>query len=187
MKEALKYGMILCVITSICVGLLGAVNEVTRPIIEKNEIKAEETAMIQLMTDAKTFTAVEDLKEPSIEKLFVAQQDNQIVGYVVRLAPQGYGGAIGLMVGITPEGVVKGIQILSHSETPGFGANAEKPVFKSQFLEKKPPLTVTKNAPGADEIQAITGATITSSAITEGVNTACAYVLAHQAEWGYEG
>lgn len=184
MKEAFKYGMILCVITSICVGLLGAVNEVTRPIIEKNEIKAEETAMMQLMADAQTFTAVENVIEPMIEKLFVAKQAEQVVGYVVRVAPQGYGGAIELMVGITSDGTVKGIEILSHAETPGFGANAQKPTFKAQFLEKKPPLTVTKQASAANEIQAITGATITSAAITEGVNTACAYVLAHKQEWG---
>lgn len=186
MNHPLKLGGILFLLTALCVGILGAVNAVTKPIIERNELASEEKAMKQLINEAERFTEVEEITDESIKKIAVAKKENQTVGYVLRLEPNGYGGAIKMLIGIDTEGRVKGISILEHSETPGFGANANRDSFKNQFAERSTPLKVSKTSPNEDEIEAITGATITSTAITNAVNTASEYVKEHQAEWGDE-
>ena len=76
------------------------------------------------------------------------------------------------MVGVDKTGTVKGVSILSISETAGLGMNAQKPSFLNQFNGKSGQLTVVKTTPSANEIQALTGATITSKAMTSAVNTA---------------
>ena len=79
-----------------------------------------------------------------------------------------------------------GHQILSHTETPRLGAKAAEPAFSGQFRDKKTDeLTVTKTSPGKDsEIQAISGATITSRAVTSGANTALKYWKANYKDGG---
>ena len=186
MNHPLKLGGILFLLTALCVGILGGVNQITKPIIETNEKLAEEEAMRELITSAEDFQIEIPNEESTIKKVAIAKQKGQTVGYVVRTEPNGYGGAIKLLIGIDKEGIVKGISILEHSETPGFGANADKQDFKSQFIDRKAPLKVSKNTPSENEIQAITGATITSAAITEAVNTATQYVSDHKMEWGNE-
>ena len=80
-------------------------------------------------------------------------------------------------MGVTKDGGVKAINILNHSETPGLGAKSTEPEFYEQFNDKEIlPLKVVKGAAsGADEIAAISGATITSNAVTSGVNAAVEY------------
>ena len=184
MKEALKLGAILFLITGICVGLLGTVNQITRPIIEANNLKIEQDSMKQLLSDADLFTQIDSISDTLVKKVFVATGSDKVVGYVLNVEPKGYGGAISLLVGLDQNMTVKGVKILSHSETPGFGANAEKPSFIEQYIGKQGNLKVTKTSPKEDEIQAITGATITSEAITDGVNAAVTFVVDHQNEWG---
>ncbi len=184
MNHPLKLGGILFLLTAICVGILGGVNEITKPIIEKNESATEEATMRELITTAENFENVNLADEGMIKKVVIAKQGSQTVGYVLRVEPNGYGGAIKLLIGLDQEGVVKGISILEHSETPGFGANADKDDFKNQFVDKVAPLSVSKSATSKQEIEAITGATITSVAITNAVNTAVEYVSNHKMEWG---
>ena len=176
MKESLRLGVILFLITGICVGLLGVVNQITLPIIEANSLKIEQESMKQLLSEADNFIQVNAISDTLIKKVFVAKSSSNIVGYVVNVEPKGYGGTIGLLVGIDSDHVIKGVKILSHSETPGFGANADKPAFIDQYTGRKGLLKVIKTTPKEGEIQAITGATITSAAITEGVNAAVNYV-----------
>lgn len=184
MNHPLKLGGILFLLTAICVGILGAVNSVTKPIIERNEIASEEKAMKSLISEADSFVNIEQTGEKDIKKASIAKKGDDTVGYVLRVEPNGYGGVIKMLIGISLEGKVKGIRILEHSETPGFGAEADKDSFKNQFFDKQPPLKVSKNKGNDDEIQAIAGATITSTAVTSAVNAAAQCVKDHQAEWG---
>ncbi len=99
-------------------------------------------------------------------------------GYAVEVTPAGFGGAIDMMVGVDREGKVLGIRIVSHSETPGLGAsaaseNAAGENFRAQFAGKGGTLAVTKDG---GEIDALTGATVTSRAVAAGVNAALACV-----------
>ena len=83
-----------------------------------------------------------------------------------------------MMVGIGTDGSVKGIDILSHSETAGLGAKADSDDFKSRFKDKSPELTVVKiPTENPSEVQAITGATVTSKAVAEGVKKAFETVM----------
>lgn len=95
-------------------------------------------------------------------------------GYAVEVTPAGFGGAVDMMVGVDREGRVLGIQIISHSETPGLGAsaaseNAAGTAFRDQFVGLSGNLAVTKDD---GEIDTLTGATVTSRAVTAGVNAA---------------
>lgn len=182
MMESLKLGGILFVITAICSGLLGFVNNTTTPIITENKQVAEQQAMKMLIEEADEFIEIKDIQSESVETLFIAQADGKNVGAVAKVNPNGYGGKITVLVGFDIESHVKGIKVLSHTETPGLGANAANDSFVSQFLQKLPPLNVVKGAPKDNEIAAITGATITSSAIVTGVNEAAAYVSEHKQE-----
>lgn len=98
-------------------------------------------------------------------------------GYAVEVTPSGFGGTIDMMVGVAKDGSVLGVSVISHSETAGLGAVAAASTsageaFRGQFAGKTGTLAVTKD--GGD-INAITGATITSRAVTNAVNEAVAF------------
>lgn len=88
------------------------------------------------------------------------------VGYVITVTQKGYGGNMQVMVGINEDGKVSGVSILSHSETPGLGAKTAEEGFLSQFTG------LSDEAEVGDEIDGITGATVSSRAVTEAVNNA---------------
>ncbi len=83
-----------------------------------------------------------------------------------------YGGDIQVMVGIKADGSVNAVELLQINDTPGLGMNAKNPEFLKQFENKTAGISVNKNTPAENEIQALTGATITSNAVTGAVNTA---------------
>ena len=85
------------------------------------------------------------------------------------VAPRGFGGEIVMIVGVNTEGVVTGVVITEMSETAGLGAKADDPSFLSQYVGKSGSLTVVKGNAGETQISAITGATVTSRAVTDGV------------------
>ncbi|WP_069997969.1 RnfABCDGE type electron transport complex subunit G [Cellulosilyticum sp. I15G10I2] len=182
MRESLKLGILLFVITAVCAGMLGLINRTTTPVIAQNKADSEQQAMKMLIEEAETFSKVENIEDEKIKEVYVAKSGEEVIGTIAKVMPNGYGGEITVLIGFDLESQIKGIKILSHTETPGFGANATKPTFIDQFLQKLPPLKVVKATPQEDEIVAITGATITSDAIVEGVNQAAAYVIEHQQE-----
>ena len=95
---------------------------------------------------------------------FIGKKGSEIVGYVFTTSsPSGYGGAISVMTGIQTDGQISGVVILSHNETPGLGANAEKEDYRNQYLQKAAEggFTLIKTGtPGEGQILAMTGATI---------------------------
>lgn len=113
-----------------------------------------------------TFFLTIHFPDPLVSKVYQAGD----AGYVVQVAPSGFGGVLDVMVGVNTDGTCSGVSIISHSETSGLGANATKEDFRSQF-EGKSNVAVTKD--GGD-IAALTGATITSRAVCDGVNAAIA-------------
>lgn len=98
--------------------------------------------------------------------------NHQVVGYVFTTKTKGYGGDITVMTGLDPEGKIRGVEILSSTETPGLGLKANDKRFTDQYNQGQSAFSVTKATPGENEIQAITGATITSRAVTQAVNEA---------------
>ena len=187
-KEIIKPSIVLFLVCAIMTGALAYVNGVTEPIIDENSRIAEQESLKTVYNDADNFLDAktgEELKtegidvSDNIEKLYTAQKDGQSIGYVVSVFSSGYGGKLKILVGIDNDLNIKGISLVSHNETPGLGANAANPKFTDQFLGKAPQkeFNVVKRVPNDDsEIQAITAATVTSKAVTKGVNEAVALV-----------
>ncbi|WP_044957126.1 FMN-binding protein [Butyrivibrio sp. LC3010] len=189
-KTMLKNALILFVITLVAGVSLGFVYQVTKePIAYQNEL-AQIKANQAVFSDAADFedVAIDEEKKAAVlsgadyGKIDIVSAKKAVdasgngLGYVVQVSSGGYGDKIVFTVGITNDSNVNGISIISINETPGLGMNAEK-VIVPQF-EGKPAaqFSVTKNDPASDsEIEAISGATITSKAITFGVNAAVQY------------
>lgn len=157
------------IITCLVSGLiLGLVYYFTAPIAaEKKEISKQES-MRSLVSDADNFKAV-----PDKDQWFTAEKDGKIIAYVVPGESKGYGGEIKMLVAVKPDGEVIDYNITTSNETPGLGDNASKEPFRNEFKGKKEAnLTVTKDASDKDDIQAMTGATISSRAVTLAVKNA---------------
>ena len=176
-KKALHLGGTLFAVTAVTGIILGLVENVTSKAILQAEIAARNEAYQLVMPAGKTFDEVEAKPDDFVTGVIKASDESGTVGWCVNVSSKGYGGQIGFVVGITKEGTVKAINILSHSETPGLGAKSTEPDFYTQFNDKdKLPLKVVKgSASNPDEIAAISGATITSNAVTDGVNGAVKY------------
>ena len=172
----IKTAVILFLITGIAALILAVVNNFTEPIIAENSAKKQAAAMQNVLKDAEFSeeNLAENVDDPDISEIYKAQKDGSAAGYVVMVNPNGYNGAISMVVGIDAEGKVSGIDIISQSETAGLGANCVKDEFKDQFVGKSGEISVVKNDPKDNEIDAITSATITSKAVTSGVNKALA-------------
>ena len=169
LKEILKIGFILFGITAVSAFLLAVVNSATKPIIAKNQLKKTYESMETVMPEAKSFEPV-DTNDAEAYKAY--GETGEVIGVCVVTTSNGYGGEIKVLAGVDLEKQVTGIDILAHSETPGLGANATKPEFKNQFAGKTKDIAVSKKEPKENEIQAMSGATISSKAVTEAVNFA---------------
>ncbi|QEZ70874.1 FMN-binding protein (plasmid) [Paraclostridium bifermentans] len=124
---------------------------------------------------AEEFSEVKDVKGDLIEEVYQGTKGGEVVGYTIKTTPKGYGGKVEVMVGISNDGKISGVKIGNHSETPGLGSKSADPSFKDQYNGKstKTPLNIVKgNASNENDIVAISGATITSKAVTAGVNAA---------------
>lgn len=175
-KEIVSLGLRLLLITAVVGLLLGLANKITAEPIAKQQKMENDAAMAEVLPVADEFTLKEDVTLPEasiISEVNEGKKGGEVTGYAIKVAPKGYGGIINMMVGISTEGTVEGIKILSHGETPGLGANAEKPEFSDQYKDKpaEDALAVVKTNPsGESQVKALTGATITSNAVTSGVN-----------------
>ncbi|MCM1160095.1 MAG: RnfABCDGE type electron transport complex subunit G [Roseburia sp.] len=192
MKSMLKDTLILFLITLIAGCALGVVYEVTKAPIENQELKARQEACQEVFADALEFEEVEGMDatknqeiltnlgfaQVSIETVMIARDGSHApIGIVLTVTDhEGYGGDIQFMMGIQADGTLNGISILAIGETPGLGMRAEE-VLKPQFANKKvEQFAYTKSGAMSDnEIDAISGATITTNAVTNGVNGGLAY------------
>lgn len=183
-NEIVRLIVVLGLITLITALLLGFVNQITAPLIEANNKKTLDAAMAEIIPDAQfeelevsaEAAAPADKATPKIAGVYKATVSGTDAGYCVQVVPTGFGGDITVIVGIGTDGTVAGAKVTKHGETPGLGAKAQQdPAWIAQFAGKPADgsLAVTKD--GGD-VNAITGATITSRAVTLGVNTAAAYV-----------
>lgn len=169
----LRLALTLLIITSVVAAALAGVNAITDPIIRQ-------------LTFQKTQAAIEAVLPGGGQKLDSFSDETGLVktvyasetGYAIEVAPSGFDGQITMMVGISKDGKVLGIDIISHTETAGLGAVAAAQTnagaaFRDQFVGADSSLAVSKDG---GTIDAITGATITSRAVTAGVNAALACV-----------
>jgi len=154
-----------CLISGVIIGI---VYFITAPIaVQKSEMMTQES-MKALVNDADAFNKVSGKEE-----WFTAEKDGKVIAYVVPGESKGYGGAIKMLVAVSNDGKVIDYSILTSNETPGLGSKAAEEPFKGQFKGKQAEtLTVTKDASNTENIQAMTGATISSKAVTLAVKNA---------------
>lgn len=174
----LRITLILLAITAIVAAALAAANRITAPIIrENNERKTQEAIQTVLKSGYDTEITEFDNQNGVVTKVYRGAD-----GYAVQVAPVGFNGVITMMVGIDNQGNILGISVVNQSETAGLGAvcaakNEKGQSFRTQFVGKSGVLSVIKSGEaGEAEVSAITGATITSKAVTAGVNAALACV-----------
>lgn len=174
MKEISALTIKLLLICAVVAALLASVNKLTAPVIEANSQKSFEAAMSEVLPDSGTFEELntEAFKESTgitLNSIYKAEKG----GYVASvICSEGYGGDISIMVGINKDLTVNQAKIMSMSETPGLGAKASTPEFIGQYSGKEKGIEVVKTAPEGNDIQAISGATISSKAVTKAVNAA---------------
>lgn len=188
-KNMLKEAGILFGITLIAGLLLGFVYELTREPRRIQQEKAVQEACVAVFPQAKeqglemsftplTFTADEETaaylaeEKAAVGAVFQAECGGSLYGYVVEASAKGYGGNIILYVGVSADGTVTGVTITKTSETPGLGMEASG-VLTPQFAGKKYEsfvYTKTGAEENTNEVDAISGATITTRAVTAAVN-----------------
>ena len=165
-KEFIKLSLTLCAITLVAALLLAGVNSITEEKIKASEEAAVENAMKSIMSDADAFEKVNDYITKGLS-------GDAVIGYCVNVSAKGFGGEIKMIVGINNDNTIAGIDILSHSETAGLGAKADTEDFKNRFKGKNTNLSIVKTPTDSDgAVMAITGATITSKAVADGISEA---------------
>ena len=170
-KYVLRLSLTLFLITAVVAMCLAAVNTVTQPRIAKTkEMKAQAAIEAVLPGGGSPIEAFTD-ETGTVSKVYGSPK-----GYAIEVNPSGFNGPITMMVGVSKDGSVLGISIVTQTETAGLGAvSAAKTgageTFRGQYAGKSGSLAVKKDG---GSIDAITGATITSRAVTAGVNAALA-------------
>ena len=169
----LRLALTLLLITSLVAAALAGVNLLTRERIAQLKAEKIRLAVAQVLPEGAG-----EAEKTAVEQGIVKTLYTTDVGYAVEVAPVGFSAEITMMVGIDKEGNVLGIDIITHAETASLGdvaasKNAKGQAFRGQFVGKTGTLAVSKDG---GEIDAITSATITSRAVTNGVNTALEYI-----------
>lgn len=189
MNKIIKNTLILTAITVIAGAALGAVYEITKAPIALAQAEAKQEACQEVFPEADAFElmevdadaavkAAEDMGAlATVDEVYAAKVGSDIAGYVITTTDkEGYGGDIQISVGIMNDGTINGISILSISETAGLGMNAEEPEFYNQYAGvKTDSFYVSKDGGNGEPIDALSGATITTRAVTGAVNTALGY------------
>ena len=192
----MKDALVLFAITLVSGLCLGFVYDITKGPIEQATIDKNNRTYQEVLSAASSFTEVEG----SVEKIAELAASGELagfggvaiesvlegtdasgaaVGYVINsLSNDSYGGAVKISVGFDADGTITGVGIREINDTPGLGLKAKEPKFKDQYIGKNvDTLVVTKTGASADnEIDAISGATVTSNAVTNAVNTAFYYL-----------
>lgn len=169
-KDIIIPAVALLLICLVATTLLALTNNVTAEKISENSVQKENTSRTVVLPQAKEFSEVAELENGV--SYCTGKDGSEEVGFVFTSKAKGYGGDVTVMTGMDMDGVITGIEILSHDETPGLGANSTKPEFKERFKGKSGELAVNKTSNEGQSVQAITAATITSKAVVSAVNAA---------------
>lgn len=161
-NEIVKPVLVLVCICLVVTALLAYINSVTSPIIAKAEQEKTEQAMSEVLTEAEGFRPVEiDNLPERVTEIYSAENGS---GYVFMLTTKGYGGDMKLICGIKSDGTIEQCKTLSHSETSGLGSKTAEDPYRNQYCGK--------SSDTLSEVDAITGATISSTAYKNAIEDA---------------
>ena len=165
----------LTLICLVCSALLGAVYVITEAPIKASEVAKVNNAIAEVVPQFDNVPSEEVTVVDGCE-VYTAKQEGAVVGYAVKVKSSGFGGALQMMVGFTPDGTVFNTSVISHAETPGLGAKItdENAKPRSQVKGLHPERNNISVSKDGGEVDAITASTITSRAFLKGVNSAYA-------------
>ena len=192
MNKIIKNTLILTAITVVSGLLLGIVYNITKEPIAQAQENTKQEAYRAVLSDATSFEAVDFDSDSALSLLSEngytsdeitevvegTDDSGEVIGYVISVqSSEAYDGTLELSVGIAADGTVKGVEMMYISVTAGLGMKADEAEFKDQFKDKKvDKFTYTKTGESGDDmIDAISGATITTNAVTNAVDSALVY------------
>jgi electron transport complex protein RnfG len=155
----MRYGFILAIVSIIASGLLSGMNLATRARIIAQAQDEEMAGLKEVVSEGERFEEVKSKEEVFYYKAY--NKDGRFIAVAFKAQGKGYSSIVETMVGMTRDGVITAIKILNQNETPGLGARVIEPAFTGQFTNKE--------AGEVNNIQAITGATISSRAVIDSV------------------
>lgn len=175
LKEILVPAIMLFVIAAVCTALLAGTNLLTKDKIAEIAVQTEMKAKSAVFESAKSFSDEKTVTVNEKEYVYYDALDEKgnVMGYVFSVTVKSYGGDLSAMVGISSEtDKITGVEITAISDTPGLGMKVDSEDFLSQYIDRSGNIGVNKNEKTDTEIQAVSGATISSKAVTEAVNQA---------------
>ncbi|MBP2653271.1 MAG: rnfG [Firmicutes bacterium] len=175
-SSMLKIAMNLAITCFIAGAIIAGTYSFTEPVAVQQRVKIKNDAMKELVKDADSFEAIQGKSD-----WYKALKDGKVIAYVVPAESKGYGGAIKMLAAVTPDAKAIDYKVLSHAETPGLGDKMSEAKFRNQFAGKATDDMVVVKTPTDKNIQALTGATITSRAVTKGIKEAVEAVAEYTA------
>lgn len=182
MANYFKTGFILLLISAVSAGLLAVVNGMTVDVIAQAEFEKSVEAYQEIYGDkADTFEPIDDAKKAAlvekygdIQDVFVAKKGEEVVGYGINHKTNGYGGEMTNAIGLLNDGTIAGFRNIQNAETPGIGTQITEPTYFKGFegkTFKNGEVKGNKEPAAEDEIPLITGATVSSTGVLEGINS----------------
>lgn len=185
MREVLRLGVVLLVICAVAGAVLAVVDGITRDRIAAQATIRLQQALRDVLAEADEFQdeteALSLVKTEAsvggkppfaiVQKMYAGYSQGEHSGFAFMCHPAGYGGVIETVVGVSASGNVRGVSVIRHSETPGLGANVTNSEFQRRFVGI-PAGTEVKVKKDGGQVDAITGATVSSRAVADAVNEA---------------
>lgn len=181
MRDVIRFSAFLLLVAGIAGAGLSYVNRLASPLIEKQILQIKLDGFKEVYPQSGTIenesaTYLKTGADPALKEVNIVYQDGKPAGVIYAVETKGYSGVIGILAGFDiASRKLTGIKVLKQTETPGLGAKAKERFFQDRYKDKSAaiPLEVVKTAPVREnQIQAITASTITTKAITKGVNAA---------------
>ena len=172
--------VVLCVICLVTTGLLSMTYELTREERDRQREAAANANRLALFPGAAAFQAIvqpDTLPEGLLEATRAEAADGSLLGYLFVGVKRGYGGLVPVMVAVDPDNQIVGVRVLTNEETPGLGKKVEQSSFLRQFIGHSADklFTLKMDSSQQQPVDAVSGATISSRAVTEAVNIAVSY------------
>jgi len=180
--DFLRMSLTLFAIAALVAALLGLANYFTAPIIEESAEERLQSSLKSLIASADHFEEIDEFEETiavnnktiKVAAVYCAKNEkDELAGYCVQVQPKGYSDVIDMLVAIDAEGVVSGTHVLSMSDTPGIGMKVQSDeAFQKSVIGLYEPTKIVAGPSAENGVQAISGATISSTAYVNGVNAA---------------
>lgn len=191
MRDIIKLASVLLLVAGVSGAGLSYVNGLAGPLIEKQILQQKIDSFKEVYPQAdkvenESASYLKDHHDPVLQEVNIAYRGGAPAGVIYAVETKGYSGPISILAGFDiATARITAIKVLNQRETPGLGAKAKESFFQNRYKDKSAAvaLEVSKSAPVREnQIQAITASTITSKAVTKGVNAAREHFTVHFAK-----